>query len=212
MNSDIIEDKQNIHNFTPNKQQQIIDEIMATQFPETIGVPQVPEPLAEPIIDPIAVQINQSIDRLIFLINQRPVHLLATLRDRREEMRADLVAHQEMEAELVRARDGAKLAELHLNAPPAQELRFSCNTQDLEERTSRLGEINQHKIPPIPPIQVIPNYSAFNQPIVAVGKEGSVPGTFNEPRGVTIESPSGSFMWQIWTTIMSRYSPRMDTI
>ncbi|KAI6649084.1 hypothetical protein LOD99_6805 [Oopsacas minuta] len=186
---------------------------MATQFPETIGVPRMPEPLAEPIIDPIAVQINQSIDRLIFLLNQRRVHLLATLRNRREEMRADLVARQEVEEELVGARtllEGqikhnmlhsmqqkfvaemeAKLAELRLNAPQAQELRFLCNTQDLEEHISRLGEINQHEIPPIPPMPVIPNYSAFQQPIVAVGKQGSVRGAFNNPRGVTIEPESG---------------------
>ncbi|KAI6649088.1 hypothetical protein LOD99_6809 [Oopsacas minuta] len=186
---------------------------MATQFPETIGVPQMPEPLAEPIIDPIAVQINQSIDRLIFLLNQRRVHLLATLRDRREEMRADLVTRQEVEEELVGARtllEGqikhnmlhsmqqkfvaemeAKLAELRLNAPQAQELRFLCNTQDLEEHISRLGEINQHEIPPIPPMPVIPNYSAFQQPIVAVGEHGSAPGQLDAPRGVTIEPDSG---------------------
>ncbi|KAI6649080.1 PEP-CTERM domain protein [Oopsacas minuta] len=198
---------------------------MATQFPETIGVPQMPESLAEPFIDPIEVQIHQSINKLIFLLNQRRVHLLATLRDRREEMRADLVARQEIGEELVGAKtllEGqikhnmlhsmqqrlvgemeAKVAELHLNAPQAQELRFLCNTQDLEEHISRLGEINQHEIPPIPPMPVflpippipptpvIPNYSAFQQPIVAVGKQGSVRGAFNNPRGVTIEPESG---------------------
>ncbi|KAI6649096.1 hypothetical protein LOD99_6817 [Oopsacas minuta] len=186
---------------------------MATQFPETIGVPRMPESLAEPIIDPIAVQIHQSIDRLIFLLNQRRVHLLATLRNRREEMRTDLVARQEMEEELVGARtllEGqikhnklhsmqerfvgemeAKLAELRLNAPPTQELRFLCNTQDLEEHISRLGEINQHEIPPIPPMPVIPNYSAFQQPIVAVGEQGSAPGHLKYPQGVTIEPESG---------------------
>ncbi|KAI6648650.1 hypothetical protein LOD99_8008 [Oopsacas minuta] len=84
-----------------------------------------------------------------------------------------------------------KLAELRLNTPPAQELRFLCDTQDLEERISRLGEINQQENPPIPPNPVIPNYSAFTQPIVAVEKEGSVPGAFNDPRGVIIEPASG---------------------
>ncbi|KAI6654363.1 hypothetical protein LOD99_760 [Oopsacas minuta] len=189
---------------------------MATLFPETIRAPHMSEPLTEPIIDSIAVQINQSIDRLIFLLNQRRVHLLATLRDRREEMKTDLVAGQEMEDELVGARtllEGqikhnkfhsmqrrfvaemeAKLAELHLNAAPAQELRFLCNTQDLEERISRLGQIIQLEIlpiPHIPPKPVIPNYSAFKRPIVAVGRQGSVPGAFNGPRSVTFDSESG---------------------
>ena len=44
---------------------------MATQIPE-------------PIIDPVSIQINQSIDRLILSLEQRRVQLLTDLRDRRE--------------------------------------------------------------------------------------------------------------------------------
>ncbi|KAI6654164.1 PEP-CTERM domain protein [Oopsacas minuta] len=43
----------------------------------------------------------------------------------------------------------------------------------------------------IPPTTTIPNYSAFQQPIVAVGKIGSARGEFNWPRGVSIETESG---------------------
>ncbi|KAI6647946.1 hypothetical protein LOD99_8406 [Oopsacas minuta] len=184
---------------------------MATQFPETIGVPYMHEPLSEHI-DPIAVQINQSIDRLIFLLNQRRAHLLATLRNTREEMRTDLVAREEVEEEVDQTRRfierqikhnklhtlqnrmvaemEAKMAELRLNAQPPQELRFLCDAQDLEERISCLGEIDQHEIRPISPMPSILNYAAFQQPIIAVGKTESGPGEFNGPQGVTIEPES----------------------
>ncbi|KAI6661130.1 NHL repeat containing protein [Oopsacas minuta] len=169
---------------------------MVTQFPETIGVAHLPEPLED--IDPIAIKINQSIDKLIFLLNQRRGHLLAMLRDRREEMRAELVARQEMEEELVQIRQfvegqikhnklhtmqnrmvaetEAKLAELHLNAPLLQEPR-NYPTRDPSQ--------------PHPRMPAIPNYAAFQLPIVAVGKRGIAPGEFNSPKGVTIEPESG---------------------
>ncbi|KAI6658089.1 PEP-CTERM domain protein [Oopsacas minuta] len=84
-----------------------------------------------------------------------------------------------------------KLAELHLNTPPPHVLRFLCDTQDLERSINRLGEISQQEINPIPHIPVIPKYAEFQQPIVAVGKEGSAPGEFKGPRGVAIEPESG---------------------
>ena len=177
---------------------------MATQFPGLIPVP---------IIDPVSIHINQSIDRLILSLEQRRVQLLTDLRDRREEMRANQVARQEMEREIAETKSflerqikhnklhslqgrmirdlEAKMAELQVAAPPPQELRYLCETRDLEEHIARLGEIIQYETPPIPPIPTIPNYAEFEQPIVAVGKFGSAPGEFNWPRGVSIETESG---------------------
>ena len=170
---------------------------MATQFPEQISVP---------LVDPISIQINQSIDRLVLSLEQRRVQLLTELRDRREEVRANQVARQQMEEQIaetralmegqlihnklhsMQARIVAELeatrAEIEANAPPPQNLEFLCDTRDLEERISRLGEIAQH-------IPTVPNYAAFLQPSVAVGKKGSAPGEFNWPRGVTVEQTSG---------------------
>ena len=177
---------------------------MATQFPEPIPVPNV---------DPVATAINQSIDRLVLILEQRRVQLLTELRDRREEMGANRVARQQMEEQLVETRrmlEGlmthnelqsmqermvaemeAKMAQLQANAPPPQEVRFLCDTRDLEEHIAHLGEIARLDIPPIPPMQEIPNYAAFQQPIVAVGKQGSDPGALNGPYGVSIELESG---------------------
>ena len=85
----------------------------------------------------------------------------------------------------------AKMSQLQTNAPPPQEVRFLCDTRDLEEHVARLGDFALIDIPPIPPIPEIPNYAAFQQPIVGVGKHGSSPGELNWPRGVSIELKSG---------------------
>ena len=172
---------------------------MATQFPEPIPVP---------LVDPVATQINQSIDRLILYLEQRRDQLLTDLRDRREEMRANQVASQQIELQRAETRalfEGqlihnklnsvqerivaeleATRAEIQGNAPPPQDLKFLCNTRDLEGHISRLGEIVQLDIPP-----AVPGHAAFLQPSVAVGKEGSAPGELNGPRCVTIKQASG---------------------
>ena len=178
---------------------------MATQFPEQIPVP---------LVDPISIQINQSIDRLVLSLEQRRVQLLTELRDRREEVRENQVARQQMEEQIaetralmegqiihnklhsMQARIVAELeatrAEIQANAPPPEDLEFLCDTRDLEERISRLGEIAQTDIP------TVPNYAAFLQPSVAVGKHGSAPGEFNCPRGVTIEQTLGHIYVADW--------------
>ena len=139
---------------------------MATQFPELIPVP---------LVGPVATAINQSIDRLILSLEQIRVHLLTLLRDTREQMRHSQVALQQMEEQLVESRrmlEGlmihnelhsmqerivaaldAKRAELQVNVPPPQEVRFLCDTRDLEGHIARLGEIDQLDVPP--------NYAAF---------------------------------------------------
>ena len=60
---------------------------MATQIPESIIVP-------------VSIQINQSTDRLMLSFEQRRVQLWTYLRDRREEMRQNQVARQQMAEQL----------------------------------------------------------------------------------------------------------------
>ena len=138
---------------------------------------------------------------------------MTELSDAREEMGANRVARQQMEQQIGETRaflEGqmthnelhsmqekmvadleAKMAQLQANAPPPQEVRFLCDTRDLEEHIAHLGEIVRLDIPPIPPMPEIPNYAAFQQPIVAVGKQGSDPGELNWPQCVSIEAESG---------------------
>ena len=68
---------------------------MATQFQEPIPVP---------LVHLIATQINQSIDRLILSLERRRVQLLTDLKDRREEMRANQVACQQIELQIAETR------------------------------------------------------------------------------------------------------------
>ena len=185
---------------------------MATKFPELIPVP---------IIDPVSIQINQSIDRLVLFLEQRRVQLLTELRDSREEVRENQVARQQMEQQVAETRaflEGqithnklhsmqgrmirdleAKMAELQVAPPPPQEVRFLCDTRNLEEHIAHLGEIVRLDIPPIPPMPEIPNYAAFQQPIVAVGKQGTAPGELKSPRGVAIEAEFGHIYVADWS-------------
>ena len=177
---------------------------MATQFPEPITVS---------IVDPVAKAINKSINRLVLFLEQRRVQLLRELRDTREEIEANRGVGQQIEQQITETRrmlEGlmthnelqsmqerivgelkTKMAQLQANAPPLQEVRFLCDTRDLEEYIARLGEIVRLDIPPIPPIPEIPNYAGKQKPIVTVGKQGSAPGELKWPRGVSIELESG---------------------
>ena len=124
---------------------------MATQFTEQIPVP---------LVDPVVSAINQLFDRLIFSLQQRRIHLLTALRDRREEMRASQVAGQQMEEELVASQRllevqmkhnllhsvqekilgelENKRTELRANVPIPQELKFIYHTKELEEQIDHL--------------------------------------------------------------------------
>ena len=171
---------------------------MATQFPKSFSS------------DSIALEINQLIDRLILSLEQRRIHLLNTLRKMCDEIIGNQCILQEVEEQLVEIHSTveakvkhnllhtmqtriiremrAKQTQLRVALPPNQELRFVCGTLDIEEQISRLGEITQIEINPI---TTIPNYAAFQQPTVAVGKQGSVPGELNWPRGVSVDHQTG---------------------
>ena len=174
---------------------------MAAQIPET-GVP---------ILDPIASAINNTIDRLIYALEQRRLYLLIALRDKREETRANQVALKQVEEQLVESSkmlEGmmthnllhsmqekvvteleVKRAEFRANTPLiSQEILFKCDTQYIDKHIDCLGEIVTLEIPSTP---IIPNYAEFQQPIVAFGKRGTGPTEFHGPQGFSIQPESG---------------------
>ena len=168
------------------------------------------EEIPAPVVDPIETQIHESIDRLIFHLQQRRHYLLTVLWDRREEMRAVKLARERMERELFDAYThletqmthnelhfihqrittelDAKRAEL-LTAKPPKELRFLCDTRDIEERIEHLGEMIDQDLNTSP---TIPDYAAFQQPVIAVGKRGTSPGEFNNPKGIAINEETNN--------------------
>ena len=159
-------------------------------------------------LDRVEVEINKTIDRLISSLNERRIRLVTELREKREEVRSMEKARERMEQQLNAARLmleqqmthnrlhsmqdkvtrelQAGLDELRIDVP--NEIKFFCDTRDINERISSLGEIGRDNIPHIPSI---PNYATFQYPIVAVGKAGSGPGEFNSPRGVSVQENTG---------------------
>ena len=135
--------------------------------------------------DRVEVEINQTINRLIDLLNLRRIDLLTEYRDKREEMRVD-------------------------NGEKAEELSFLCDTREFEVHISRLGDISSFDIistaplspvpkpsiipqiptfspnPPISSAATIPDYARFDKPVFSFGKKGSAPGQFNLARGISI--------------------------
>ena len=174
---------------------------------------QVNDPIPVPATDSIEIEINQAIDSLIFLLNQRRFQLLTSVRDRREGMRAVQAERQSIQQQLeetrahlegqmthnqlhtihtrIMAEMEAKQAQLQASLPPPQVLVFECDTSQLEYQISQLGVISQVVVPSIPPRAVIPKYAAFHKPTVAVGERGSAAGKFEFPRGVSIETETG---------------------
>ena len=158
-------------------------------------------PIPPPAADPVETQIHRSIDGLIALLNLRRAQLLTQLRDAREEKRAAEVARNEMETQLTTARTHLltdlkenplqsmqermvseleqKMREVRMNIPAETQLRWQCDTRDLEVSISRLGEIVQVPVG-------LPNYATFHLPTVATGREGSGPGELDWPCGVAI--------------------------
>ena len=171
---------------------------MATQLPDVF-------------VDPVSIEINRSIDRLIFSLEQRRNYLLAVLWDRREEIKSFRLAAERIERELsdahahlqsqmihnelhaiherITAQLEAKQKELLFTKSAPKELRFLCNIRDIEERIELFGEIvdQDHYNAP-----TIPDYGTFHQPVVAVGKQGTAPGEFNNPKGIAIHEETNN--------------------
>ena len=157
-------------------------------------------PIPPPAADPVETQIHRSIDGLIALLNLRRAQLLTKLRDAREEKRAAEVARREIETQLTTARTTLqthlkenplqsmqermvseleqKLREVRMNIRAETQIKWQCDTRDLEVSISHLGEIVQ--------VPVGPNYATFHLPTVAAGKYGSGPGELKFPLAVAI--------------------------
>ncbi|KAI6653263.1 hypothetical protein LOD99_3788 [Oopsacas minuta] len=158
-------------------------------------------PIAPQVVDPIETHINYTIDGLIGLLNVRRVQLLELVRNTREENRAAEIARDQMIAQLTEAQVhlqgdlrenplqsmqermvqemNDKLRDLRNNIPVETQLKWQCDTRDLETSISHLGEIVQ--------VQVgVPDYAKFQTSTVATGKRGSGPGELYCPSGVAI--------------------------
>ena len=168
---------------------------MAERFPEPAAV----------VMDPVEVAINSRFDELVHTVNRRRVELLLEYRERRDEMRAketDLIRtkqqllqtkeqlHDKMEENILHSlREKmtedieTKLRDLEVTDRP-MELSFQCETREVEETISQLGQLIQKQI------LSTPNYPALSQPRISVCEEGTGPGQLNSPSGIAYDETS----------------------
>ena len=152
---------------------------------------------APQVVDPVEHQINDTIDRLIRLLNVRRAELLDLVREKRaaesfrKEMIKELTEAQEQLHLVLRQnilqplkdkmvwKIECKKRETILNTPVESQSELKCDTRELETSISRFGEFVEV------PVNV-PLYATCHTSIVATGKQGSAPGEFNLPSAVAI--------------------------
>ena len=154
-------------------------------------------PTAPQVVDPVESDINDTVDRLIRLLNVRRAELLDLVREKRvaeilrEEMIKQLTAVQEqfhldlrqnilqpLKNIMIRKMECVK-RETILNTPVESRSELKCDTRDLERSISHLGEIVEV------PVNV-PRYTTCHTSVVATGKKGRAPGELYRPEGVAI--------------------------
>ena len=161
--------------------------------------PEVPLPLP---MDPIEARINEKFNQLIDCLNRRRVQLIAKHRERQAEKRAETISRiqtlrqltdtktllqaQMKENLLYSIRDrmvediDTKMRQLEV-VEREVELTFECDTRQLEETISVLGQLVEREILPIP------NYPALLEPQISVGKHGTGQGELYSPQGITFD-------------------------
>ena len=156
-------------------------------------------PTAPQVVDPLERQINDTIDRLIGLLNVRRDELLNLVRDKRaadrlpqqmidqltetqEQLDKDLRQNmlQPLKKRIMRKLE-CKKRETILQTPVETLTEVKCDTRELETMISSLGEIVEV------PVVSVPRYATFHTSIVATGKEGIAPGELLDPRGIAIQ-------------------------
>ena len=155
-------------------------------------------PTAPQVVDPLERQINDTIDRLIGLLNVRRVELLNLVRDKRaadrlpqqmidqltetqEQLDKDLRQNmlQPLKKRIMRKLE-CKKRETILQTPVETLTEVKCDTHELETTISSLGEIVEV------PVVSVPRYATFHSSVIATGEKGRDPGELHFPRGVAI--------------------------
>ena len=167
-------------------------------------------PTAPQVVDPLERQINNTIDRLIGLLNVRRVELLNLVRDKRaadrlpqqmidqltetqEQLDKDLRQNmlQPLKKRVIRKLD-CKKRETILQTPVETLTEVKCDTHELETMISSLGEIVEV------PVVSVPRYATFHSSVVATGEKGSDPGELDCPNGIAIHEDTHQIFVADW--------------
>ena len=157
------------------------------------------------VIHPTEASIHEHFNNIIYRLNQRREEMIREFRERMEEKRATVTTHDNTLQQLIESK--ADL-ERRMKENPLQSLRekmtedidkemkqlqvieketevvFECDTRQLEQTISVLGQLIEREI------ISIPDYPAILQPSVSVGKEGTNMGELKSPRGVAVDEKS----------------------
>ena len=149
------------------------------------------------MVEPVESDINDTIDRLIKLLNIRRAELLDLVREKRsaekfrEKTINELAAvqeqpHLDLRQNILQPLKNKMIWKLEctkretiLNTPVKSRSELKCDIHELERSISLLGEIVEV------PVNV-PCYTTCYTPIIATGKEGSDPGELYGPYCVVI--------------------------
>ena len=149
------------------------------------------------VVDPVERDINDTIDRLIWLLNVRRAELLDLVREKREteSLRKEMITELTMAQEQLHidlrqdilqpyklkwiSKLECKKREVILSTPVESRSELKCDTRELEKSILLIGEIVE-----VP--MNVPRYATCHTHVVATGKEGNGLGGVLVPSGVAI--------------------------
>ena len=157
------------------------------------------------VIHSTEASIHEHFDKIIYRLNQRRDEVIHEFRERMEERRAALTTRLNTIQQLIDSKADlqgrmkenllhsmrermtedidTKLTQLQV-VEKETEVVFECDTQQLEQTISVLGQlIERDNIS-------TPDYPALLQPSVSVGKKGTAKGELDWPHGVAVDEES----------------------
>ena len=157
------------------------------------------------VIHPTEASIHEHFNNIVYRVNQRREEMIAEFRDRMEERRAATTTRlntiqqlndskadlqSRMKENLLHSMREKMLEDIDTRMAQLQvveketEVVFECDTRQLEQTISVLGQLIQREI------VSTPDYPALLQPSFSVGKQGMAKGELYHPRGVAFDEQS----------------------
>ena len=157
------------------------------------------------VIHPTEASIHEHFNNIVYRVNQRREEMIAAFRDIMEERRAATTTRlntiqqlidskadlqSRMKENLLHSMREKMLEDIDTRMAQLQvveketEVVFECDTRQLEQTISVLGQLIQRKI------ISTPDYPALLHPSVSVGKEGTAEGELYHPKGVAFDEKS----------------------
>ena len=157
------------------------------------------------VIHPTEASIHEHFNKIIYRLNQRREEVITEFRERLEERRAATTTRlntvqqlidtkadvlSRMKENLLHSMREKMLEDIDTRMTQLQvveketEVVFECDTRQLEQTISVLGQLTEREI------ISTPDYPALLQPSVSVGKQGAAEGELYNPRGVAVDEKS----------------------